>query len=305
MILCCGEALIDMLPRRVESGETGFMPVPGGAIYNTAIALGRLGEEAGFFSSVSTDMFGEQLIEFLHHSNVQSDTCVRIPNPTTLAFVKLTNGQAQYSFFDENSALRSLEQSTLPSLPEMVSTLHFGAISLVSEPCGSAYEAFMAQNEDRVISLDPNIRESFIKNEEQHRSRIERMVAMSDIVKVSDEDLAWISNGTNAEEKIASWLEGRAKIVLLTKDAEGAIAYTRNGRIQQPAMKVEVVDSIGAGDTFNAGFLSGLARQGLLSKNRLSTVTMEELRPALELAAKVAAKTVSRAGANPPWKSEL
>lgn len=305
MILCCGEALIDMLPRKMESGEEGFLPIPGGAIFNTAIALGRLGEDAGFFSSVSTDMFGEQLIKYLKASNVDTQYCVNLSNPTTLAFVKLNKGQATYSFFDENSALRNLEISELPVLPATISTLHFGAISLIPEPCGTAYEALMANNQDKVICLDPNIRIGFIKNEQAHRARIKRMIAMADIVKVSDEDLDWIANGKSINEVISGWLEGATQIVLLTKGSEGVTAFTQNGVINIQAMHVDVVDTIGAGDTFNAGFIAGLRKSNLLTKDRLEQITPTDINPALEIASKVAALTVSRAGANPPWASEL
>ena len=305
MIFCCGEALIDMLPRTIEDGQGGFIPVPGGAVFNTAVALGRLGEDVEFFSSLSTDMFGDLLIEFLQASKVKTTHCVRLTNPTTLAFVKLSNGQAQYSFFDENSALRNLDESRLPKIPDTVSALHFGAISLIPEPCGTAYETMMANNLDKVISIDPNIRPSFIHDEDKHRARINRLVAMADIVKVSDEDLEWIANGSSGEDKIASWLKGSTKIVLFTRGVEGATVFTKSGSIDLPAVKVDVVDTIGAGDTFNAGFLAGLRRSGLLSKGQLASVTTEALKPALELATKTAALTVSKAGADSPWSSEL
>lgn len=305
MILCCGEALIDMLPRKMDDGADVFLPVPGGAIFNTAIALGRLGEDAGFFSSISTDMFGQQLISTLNASNVNTKFCVELTNPTTLAFVKLNGGQASYSFFDENSALRNLQNSQLPKLPNSVSTLHFGAISLIPEPCGSAYEKLMQNNRDKVISIDPNIRLGFIDDEANHRARIMRMIDIADIVKVSDEDLEWIAEGNAPHDVINSWFNGETKIVLLTKGAEGVTAYTKNDSVHIPAMNIDIVDTIGAGDTFNAGFLTGLKKSALLTKDRLSTITPDQIKPALELATKVAAFTVSKAGANPPWANEL
>jgi len=305
MILCCGEALMDMLPRKMDDGADVFLPVPGGAIFNTAIALGRLGDDAGFFSSISADMFGQQLIGALNASNVDTKFCVKLENPTTLAFVKLNGGQASYSFFDENSALRNLQESQLPELPNSVSALHFGAISLIPEPCGSAYEKFMQDNQDKVISIDPNIRLGFINDEASHRSRIKRMIEMADIVKVSDEDLDWIAEDNPPQDIINSWFAGETKVVLLTRGAEGVTAYTKNGSVQMPAMNVDIVDTIGAGDTFNAGFLSGLKKSGRLDKDKLSAMTPEQIKPALELATKVAAFTVSKAGANPPWAHEL
>ncbi len=305
MIISCGEALIDMLPRRIEGEGDGFLPVSGGAIFNTAIALGRLGETAGFISSVSTDMFGEQLIEALHSSKVSTDLCVRSDQPTTLAFVKLTNGQAQYSFFDENSAGRNLRVDQVQPIPAEVAAMQFGAISLIPEPCGTAYEKLMAGNQDKVLCLDPNIRPSFINDPDKHRARIKRMAAMADVIKVSDEDLDWIAAGESAEAVMTEWLEGATRIVLMTRGGDGVDAFMKSGKIHQAANKVEVVDTIGAGDTFNAGFLAGLRRNGLLSKSALAEASPDQLAPVLALAAKVAAHTVSKPGADPPWQHEL
>jgi len=305
MILCCGEALIDMLPRDLAQGGEGFMPCTGGALFNTAIALGRLGEKTGFFSSISNDMFGDLILNDLKNASVKFDLCPRLDKPTTLAFVKLTNGAATYSFFDENSAGRNLDLPDLPKLDVSVDALHFGAISLIPEPCGSAFEAFLSQNTDKVISLDPNIRPGFITDENAHRQRIQRMCNQSDIIKVSDEDLDWIVDGSSSEGQIAQWLEGQASVVTMTKGEDGATAYTKNGEVHQSVFPVEVVDTVGAGDTFNAGFLATLKQQGNLSKAALKNIDADDVQSALELAAKVSSIVVGRAGANPPWLNEL
>ncbi|MEP1442749.1 MAG: carbohydrate kinase [Hyphomicrobiales bacterium] len=306
MIICCGEALIDMLPRQLSSGEDVFYPVAGGAIFNTAIALGRLGCNAGMVSGISTDMFGDQLIEALQSSKVDTQHCIRIGQPTTLAFVKLTNGQAQYSFFDENSAGRSLSIDMVPKFSQNISALHFGAISLIPEPCGSAYEALLSDNAaNSVISLDPNIRPSFITNAESHRARINRMISKADIVKVSDEDLDWIIEGGDHQTAIQSWLEQGVKVVLITQGADGVTAFNKAGSCHQEAQKVDVVDTIGAGDTFNAGFLAGLEDKGCLTKAALAEIDDENLKHALNMASKVAAFTVSQAGAVPPWREQI
>ncbi|MDJ1016280.1 MAG: carbohydrate kinase, partial [Paracoccaceae bacterium] len=193
MILCAGEALIDMLPRTTEAGEDAFAPYPGGAVFNTAIALGRLGAPVGFFSGLSTDLFGQMLEQSLAASGVESGLAHRSDKPTTLAFVKLTDGQASYAFYDENTAGRMLSAEDLPVLDGNTGAVFFGGISLVVEPCAAAYEALCAREAAlRVIMLDPNIRPGFIHDEAAYRARIGRMIGMADIVKVSDEDLAWI-----------------------------------------------------------------------------------------------------------------
>jgi len=306
MILCCGEALIDMLPRRLADGADVFLPVPGGAVFNTAIALGRLGEKAGFVSGISTDMFGQQLIETLEASKVDPSHCIRSDHPTTLAFVKLTDGHATYSFFDESSAGRMVSKSDLPAIPDTVDAMHFGAISLIPEPCGTAYEALMRKNHAKtVISLDPNIRPSFITDADGHRARIQRMIAMADIVKVSDEDLDWITNSGNRKAAIDQWIADGTSLVLLTKGADGVTAFTASDEIHQPAGEVDVVDTVGAGDTFNAGLLTGLRGASILNKPALKQADPASIGPALALASRTAAWVVGQAGANPPWRNEI
>ncbi len=164
MILSCGEALIDMLPRETTLGEPAFSPYAGGAVFNTAIALGRLGAPSGFFTGLSTDLFGEILDQTLAASRVDTALCARSARPTTLAFVKLVNGQATYAFYDENTAGRLLSEADLPALPDSIGTLFFGGISLVNDPAASSYEALQtrAARDGRVTMIDPNIRPGFI-----------------------------------------------------------------------------------------------------------------------------------------------
>ena len=306
-ILCCGEALIDMLPRQLPDRSPVLMPVAGGAVFNTALALGRLGEKCGFVSGISTDMFGEQLVAALKQSNVDCSLAIRSNRPTTLAFVELKDGHARYTFYDENSAGRMITGNDLPDIPAGTAAMHFGAISLIPDPCGAAYEALMQREAGKcVISLDPNIRANFITDAQAHRARIRRMIAMSDIVKVSDEDLAWIEPDANGDEAAIAWQrEGRA-IVIITRGANGATVHHHGGGVLAvPAVPAKVVDTVGAGDTFNAGLLAGLRREGMLSKSGLATIGGEALGRAVGLAVRVAGITVSRAGANPPWQNEL
>lgn len=306
MILCCGEALIDMLPRETTLGERAFAPYAGGAIFNTAIALGRLGIDTGFFTGLSDDMLGDILRDTLKSSGVDFSYCATLSRPCTIALVKLTNGQASYAFYDENTAGRMITEADLPALDDSCEALHFGAISLIPEPCGSTYEALMTrEHKTRVISLDPNIRPGFIKDKAAHQARIARMADMSDILKFSDEDLDWFDLSGTQDERAAYWLTRGAKLVVLTKGAEGATAYTANFKVSVPSNKVEVVDTVGAGDTFDAGILASLKRQDLLTKEKVATLTEEAVREALTVGAKAAAVTVSRAGANPPTAAEI
>jgi fructokinase len=306
MILCCGEALIDMLPRETTQGEKGFAPYAGGAIFNTAIALGRLGVPAGFFTGIADDMMGEILRETLAASKVDYSYCAITPRPSTIAFVKLVNGQATYAFYDEGTAGRMITEADLPTLGDDCEALHFGAISLIPDPCGATYEALMKrEHQSRVISLDPNIRPGFIKDKASHMARLNRMVAMSDILKFSDEDLEWFGIAGNHDELAAHWLGQGAKLVVVTKGAEGATGYTKSLKVSVPSERVTVVDTVGAGDTFDAGILASLKMNDLLTKAQVASLNEKALQDALALGAKAAAVTVSRAGANPPWASEI
>ena len=305
MILCAGEALIDMLPRETAGGEAAFAPHAGGAVFNTAIALGRLGRPTGFFSGLSTDLFGDLLVRVLGESRVES-LAARSDRPTTLAFVTLVDGHARYAFYDENTALRLLTQADLPALPRAVSALFFGGISLVVEPCGAAFEALMAREAGaRVTMIDPNIRPGFIRDERAYRARIGRMLALADIVKLSDEDLRWLLGTGDVADLAREVLGMGPKLVCITEGADGARAFAKALEVAVPARKVSVVDTVGAGDTFNAGVLAALDRAGRLTKAGLEALDEATLREALTLGVQAAAVTVSRAGANPPWENEL
>jgi fructokinase len=307
MILSCGEALIDMLPRTTTLGEPAFSPYAGGAVFNTAIALGRLGAPSAFFSGISTDMLGEILTDTLAASKVMTDLCARSNRPTTVAFVKLVNGQATYAFYDEATAGRMLSQDQLPTLPADISTLFFGGISLVNDPAASTYEALQSREAGaRVIMIDPNIRLGFIAgHEDSYRARITRMVQHSDIVKLSDEDLQWYAGGGDLETLARGILAHGPKVVFITEGAKGAHAITATQTRFTPSHRVKVVDTVGAGDTFNAGVLAALHARGALTKAGVANLNDAALDAALELGTKAAAVTVSRAGANPPWAHEL
>ena len=304
MILACGEALIDMLPRKTATGEDAFVPRPGGAVFNTAIALGRLGAPVAFFSGLSTDLFGDMLRAALTTSGVDTAPAHLSDRPTTLAFVKLSEGQASYAFHDENTAGRMLAMADLPQVE--AEALFFGGISLMAEPCGSAYEAFMLREAPaRPCMIDPNIRPDFVADPVAYRARIGRMMAAADIVKLSDEDLRWLEGPGDLAALARGLLDRGARLVCVTEGAKGVTGYTADRTVFVPAERVDVVDTIGAGDTFNAGLLASLHAAGTLTKDRIAALDEGTLRAALGLGVRVASVTVNRAGANPPWAAEL
>lgn len=301
MILCSGESLIDMVP---EDGA--FRPLAGGAVYNTTVALGRLGEPTAYLWPISRDVFGEVLLRPLAEAGVNLDLCPRSDRLTTLALVTLTGGEARYSFYDEGSAGRMLQPTDIPALPARIEAIFAGGISLVPDPCGAAVETLIADNHARLpVMLDPNIRPFFIQDAAAYRDRLNRLLPQADIVKLSADDFEWLFPDLDLAQASRKVLEMGAKLVLQTGGATGARAYWAGETVSAPAVRTKVADTIGAGDTFNAGVLASLRRQGVLSKDGLASITPDQIRAALTLGAQAAAVTVSRPGANPPWAHEM
>ena len=231
MILSVGEALIDMLPRTSPAGEPCFAPFAGGAVMNTAIALGRLGSASAFLTGLSTDLMGDILRDTLQASNVNLDHAVQSDRPTTLAFVKLTNGHASYFFYDENTAGRMMTSADMPALPDTIKAYFTGGIWLAVEPCGTALEALLAREAGtRVTMIDPNVRPTFVRDRSAYTARIDRMIGLSDIVKLSDEDSDWLYGKTDPQAILAKG----AKVVLVTEGSKGATAYTARGSAISP-----------------------------------------------------------------------
>jgi fructokinase len=306
MILCCGEALIDFLPRKGADGADVYQPFNGGSIFNTAIALGRLGAKVSYFGGLSTDFFGDSLIEEFKRSGVDIKPAKIQDLDTTLAMVKLTNGQARYIFVDAASAGRMVTKKDLPKLTKACAALHFGSISLIPEPCGTAFEALMKrETKTRVISLDPNIRPTLIKSKREHMARLNRLIPMCDILKISDEDVHWMTGHSDLAKAAKAWLKKGPKIVAITKGGDGVEIYTKAYAFTQAAPKVVVADTVGAGDTFTAGLLATLMQEGHLTKAKLAEIREDDLRFAVDFAARAAAVTCTRPGANPPWAKEM
>ncbi len=306
MILCCGEALIDMV-QRDEDGANLFRSYNGGGIYNSAIALGRLGENVGLFAGMSTDVFGQSLRAGLKASKV-SEKFLRIKDlHTTLAIAKVdTKGNASYFFVDDASAGRWLEKRDMPKLTKSIKAILFGGICLVPEPSGGTYEALMKKaSKKQVIIMDPNIRPPQIKDRKKHLARLNRMIAMLDILKISDEDVKWMTGSADLVKAAKSFLKKGAKIVAITRGGEGCTVFTTRFAFEALAPEVKVADTVGAGDTFTAGFLHHLSMNGRLTKKALASINDDDLKAAAFYGMKAAAVTVSRHGADPPWANEM
>lgn len=303
MILCAGEALIDMIP----NADGAYVPHVGGAVLNTAVALGRLGEDTGLITGLSSDPFGAMIEDHLTASRVATDHAVRSDRNTTLAFVHLDQGNATYTFYDDETATRNIQPIDIASVPAGTQAMFFGGISLCNPPVAdSLLDLALSQPAERLIMADPNIRPGFVSDHDGYRSRLTRLIGRADIVKLSDDDISWLIPDGDLSAKAQSVLAMGPKMLLLTEGGDGATAYLANGtKVRVAAEKATVVDTVGAGDTFNAGCLAALRRADALSPSAIGSLDETTLTHMLTLAARAAAITVSRAGANPPWQTEL
>ncbi|MFF5341159.1 carbohydrate kinase [Streptomyces althioticus] len=300
MIVVAGEALIDLVPQGAGA-LAALTPALGGGPFNTAVALGRLGSPTAFCSRVSRDAFGEALLERLRESGVDVASVQRGDELTTLAVATVgSDGSAAYSFYVEGTADRLFgEPEALPAGTRAVS---FGTCSLVLEPGASAYEALMREASARGVftALDPNIRAGLIPDADAYRTRFRSWLPSVSLLKLSAEDAEWLGGSPR------EWLAAGPAAVVVTRGGDGLTAYTRDGgECAVPGERVEVVDTIGAGDTVNAALLHGLAERDALSDEGVAGLGAEGWESLLRFAARAAALTCSRAGAEPPYAREL
>lgn len=306
MIVSCGEALIDFLPVKDAAGNDSYQPKVGGSPYNVALTAGRLGNHTGFLGGISTDFFGEMLVEELKRSLVSLKYVGFSARPTTLAFVSLLHDEPQYAFFDENSAGRLHDPAAHEPIGDEVEAIHFGSISLIPEPSVSRLAAVMDANRGkRVLCYDPNVRPTLIHDRDAFIANVEKFAHGADIVKISGADLEWLYPGVEAETVASGWLAAGTGLVVVTRGGNGVTAYTPSGSVFSPVIPVIIADTVGAGDSFTGGLLARLSEKGHLTIDGVRNIDPAALKDALDFANRVAAITCSRAGANPPWRSEL
>ncbi len=288
----------------MDGGLRALLPRLGGGPYNVALAAARLGVPASFLSRVSTDRFGVALVDRLAASGVDTALLQRGNEPSTLAVVALDErGTAQYTFYVEGTADRLV--SDPGPLPDETTALSLGTLGMVLEPGVSAYEQVLRRESARgtLTVLDPNIRAALITDPAAYRARFASWLPDVRLLKISDDDVAWLAEGADPVSAAKSWVESGVDAVVLTRGAEGLSVVTAQGELAHvPSRKVEVVDTIGAGDTVQGALLAWLHEQAVRDLAALDAAAWTE---ALAFAAKAASITVSRSGAEPPTAADM
>jgi fructokinase len=301
VIVVAGEALVDIVAAR----DGGLVGHPGGGPYNVARTVGRLEQPVAFLGRLSTDGFGARLRRELEADGVGMDSVVATDAPTTLALAELDDaGHAVYRFYAAGTSAPGLTlEAASGVLPRALEALYVGTLGIVFEPVASTLEQLAGQvGDDTLVALDPNIRPVAIEDPAAYRARLDRILRRTDVLKVSHDDLEWLSPGHPPAEAACQLLERGPAVALVTLGAEGALVISGEQVVAIEAPRVEVVDTIGAGDAFMGAFLADWRSRGL---GRADLNSPEQLVKSTRFACRVAAITCSRAGANPPRRAEL
>jgi fructokinase len=302
MFVVIGEALVDLVGQR---GGRTFAAHPGGSPANVALGLARLGVPVTLSTRLGRDAFGSMITSHLEASGVVVDPGPDPRGDTSLAIATLAAGVASYDFRIQ------WEVAQLPPLPIETRCLHTGSLATVLPPGSTAVVDLVRRERERgrvTISYDPNVRPALLGTPERARPDMEALVALSDVVKVSDEDLLWLYPGEHDEDVARRWLAMGPVLVVVTRGEQGVYAVTREIEVHRPVVSVDMVDTVGAGDSFTSGLLDGLHRADLIGGDRreaMATTDESTLASILNRAALVAAITCSRPGADPPTRGEL
>jgi fructokinase len=302
VIVVGGEALVDLVD------EHGVLsPVPGGGPFNTAIALGRLGIPVAFLGTLSHDEYGGLLARLLVEAGVDMSLVRWSDAPTPLAVVhRHGNGGNSYTFYLTGTSLADLPPEAVPALPERVWAIHVGTLGLAVDPPATAYEALLDREAGRrTIVLDPNVRPAVFGDQVAYRARFERLARLADIVKLSDDDAAWIYPELELASVVDHVLGLGPRLVAITMGTLGAVAASREGYARVPAVPVTVVDTVGAGDSFGAALLAALVERDALEPGTTRSFDDSLLEQAVEYAVTASAITCTRTGAVPPSRAEL
>ena len=307
MLLSCGDALIDFLPVKSVDGRDAAVPVVGGSCLNIAVGMARLGAPAGFVGGISTDLFGRMIANHAFASQVELRYATRSDHQTTLAFVRTVGGEPQYAFYDEGTSSRNwiYRPGSIPF--DEIQAIHVGSTTLADEK-GAVQTLAMVEDASGsvTISFDPNCRPNLVRHKARYVDRMEAFAAIADIVRMSDVDFEFLYGGSDYAGRAKSIIEAGASLVVVTRGIKGAQAWHKEaGVVEVQAPTVDVVDTIGAGDSFQAALLFALRAIGRIGTQALAQINSEELVRVLSFASSCAAFTCGRAGADPPRQSHV
>jgi fructokinase len=307
MLLSCGDALIDFLPVKSTDGRDAIVPVVGGSCLNIAVGMARLGVAAGFVGGISSDMFGRMIADHALASGVELRYTTRSAHQNTLAFVRSVAGEPQYAFYNQGTASRnwSYRAGSIPF--GEIAAVHVGSTTLIDERGADQASAMVSEaRRSTTISFDPNCRPDLVRDKAGYVARMAEFAAAADIVRMSDVDFDYLYGDDDYAGRAKSMLAAGASLVVVTRGASGVQAWHREaGAVQAEAPKVTVVDTVGAGDSFQAALLYALDALGRIERNALQATSAAELHRALSFASICAAVTCGRAGADPPRHAEL
>ena len=307
MFIVCGEALFDVFATGDTPTGIGFDGRIGGSPFNVALGLARLGQPVGFFGGIGTGFAGERLMQALADEGIDRRAVARVDAPTTLSLVGVgATGVPSYAFYGHGGADRQVLPEHLAALPAAVSAFHFGSYAMVVQPVGATQRALVEREHRRsVISYDPNIRSNVEPDLAVWRATLDWMLPRTHLLKVSDEDLALLYPGLGLAQFAADALAAGTPLVVVTRGADGAVGFTAGNTVQMAPVPVTVVDTVGAGDTFQAALLTWLAETGRLMPDAIRALDAAALAEALGFAARAAAITCGRRGAVLPRRAEL
>ena len=319
MILCAGEAVIDMFQKKVPDLNDVFMPLPGGCSYNTSIAIGNLGVQTAFLGRISRNFFGDIQVQRLRKYNVKDNFIIRCGENPILAFIKTEEGkEPQYAFYDEGTADRLLSENEIQTCLQKnidadISCVVFGSVSMAMEPIAASIENLIIKEaaNKKVIAFDPNIRPLLIKDRISYMTRFKKLAGFCTVAKISGEDFEYIFPETEPDAALQKTLDLGTRLAIVTLGGSGAKALLRRDdktviKVCAPGIKVsKIADTVGAGDTFMGAFLAFLEMNGKLSHNAIVNLNETDLYNALLFANKAAAIVCTRYGAQPPSLREI
>jgi len=308
VVAVAGEAITDLVP----AGEDGlFRAAPGGSPANVAVGLSRLGVPVRMLARLSSDVLGRRLREHLATNGVDLSHVVGAAEPSSLAIVVLQpDGSADYDFRVDGTADWQWTDDELVGALQGVHAVHVGSLALTTPPGGAVLLRLAARaRATATVSFDPNVRQLLMGTPEEVMSVVDEMLGVADVVKASVEDVQWLAPGRSPADVATEWMSRGPSLVVITRGGDGALAIGRSsGPVDRPGIPVDVVDTVGAGDSFMGALVAGLRRRDLLGADRrdaLDRLNTETVGSLLEEAVAVSAVTCSRRGADPPTAAEM